>query len=290
MPTRAAGLIALALARAPTVAAPADIPGNLVVDVRLFEARSASPDFQVTEKLSFFVDTDGTGVSESQWLATIARRVPEAFLATLSSETVEVEGSTARFSLPKRSRSFELSIDLRDFLERGTFAAKATTRLARGEETVRQFERNIELRVGQTYVFGSRELELTASEYVSHFRDFEGTEDRGKLYDGLRPYSFSLIVAVTPRMMDEKTPATEPVTVAVDPSRIPKLESPLGIPMMGEIVLELSVGAGGAPSDVKVVRSSLPEVNARILGETMSYRFPEAAGKKARLPLSLRVQ
>jgi hypothetical protein len=38
------------------------------------------------------------------------------------------------------------------------------------------------------------------------------------------------------------------------------------------------------------VRSSIPEVNSRILGEADSFRFPDAAGKKARLTLSLRAE
>jgi hypothetical protein len=72
MQNSAARLLALALAGSP--AAGADIPSNLVVDVRLYEARSPSPDFRVMEKL-FFVDTDGTE-SASPVLATIARQVP----------------------------------------------------------------------------------------------------------------------------------------------------------------------------------------------------------------------
>ena len=283
-------LLALALTGAPAAAAGADIPGNLVVDVRLYEARTASPDFRVMENLSFFVETDGTGVSESQWLATIARQVPEAFLATLSNETVDVDGSIARLVLSKRSRSLELSFDLRDFLERGTFTATAATRLARGEKTVRAFDRKVELRVGQTYVFGSRELELSASEYLSHFRDFEGSDDRGKLYESLRPYSFFLVVAVTPRIAEESASGSESVSVSVDPNVIPPLESPLGIPLVGEIVLELNIDSAGAPTDARIVRSSLPEVNSRILGESAAFRFPEAAGKKARLTLSLRAE
>jgi len=45
MQSSAARVLALALTGAP--AAGADIPSNLVVDVRLYEARSASPDFRV---------------------------------------------------------------------------------------------------------------------------------------------------------------------------------------------------------------------------------------------------
>jgi len=286
MLSSAAGLLALALTGTPAPPAGVDIPGNLVVDVRVYEARSASPDFGVMEKLSFFVDTDGTGVSESQWLATIARQVPEAFLAALAHETVDVDGSIARFVVPKRTRSLELSFDLKEFLERGTFAAKAAARLARGEETVRAFDKEVELRVGQTYVFGSRDFELSASEYLSHFRDFESSDERGTLYEALRAYSFFLVVAVTPRIAEE--PASEPVSVSLGSNVIPPLESPLGIPLVGEIVLELGIDSGGAPTDVRIVRSSLPEMNSRILGESGSFRFPEAAGKKARLLLSLR--
>ena len=288
MQSVAAPLLTLALTGAP--AAGADIPGNLVLDVRIYEARSASADFGVMEKLSFFVDTDGTGVSESQWLATIARQVPEAFLATLANETVEVDGSIARFILPKRTRSLELSFDLKEFLERGTFAATAAARLARGEETVRAFDRGVELRVGETYVFGSRDLELSASEYVSHFRDFESSDERGKLYESLRAYSFFLVVAVTPRMAEEPAPGSEPISVSVDPSVIPPLESPLGIPLVGEIVLDLDIDSKGAPTNARILRSSIPEVNSRVLGESASFRFPEAAGKKARLTLSLRAE
>jgi hypothetical protein len=240
------------------------------------------------EKLSFFVDTDGAGVSESQWLATIARQVPEAFLATLTRETVAVDGSTAGFVFTKRTRGLEIRFDLKDFLERGTFAATAATRLTRGEETARSFDRAIELRVGQTFVFGSRDLELSASEYLSHFRDFDNSDERGKLYEALRQYSFFLVVAVTPRLAEGPPPVSHPVSV--DPTLIPALESPLGIPLVGEIVLELDIDSDGAPEDTRIVRSSLPEVNSRILGASAAFRFPEAAGKSARLTLSLRAE
>ncbi len=281
-------LVLVALTGAP--GAGADVPGNLVVDVRLYEARSTSPDFRVMENLSFFVNTDGTGISESQWLATIARQVPDAFLATLATETVSLEGSIARFVLPKRTRSFELSLDLKDFLERGTFAATAAARLARGEETVRAFDRPLELRVGQTYVFANRDQELSASEYLSHFRDFESSDERGKLYEGLRGYSFFLVVAVTPRLAETSEPESERVSLSLDPKTIPRIESPLGIPLVGEIVLDFVVDDSGSPTEVRIVRSSIPEVNSRILGESASFRFPEAIGKKARLSLSLRAE
>jgi hypothetical protein len=68
--------------------------------------------------------------------------------------------------------------------------------------------------LGQTYVFGSRDLALSASEYVSHFRDFESSDERGKLYENLRAFSFFLVVAVTPRIAEEAVPGSEPVSVS----------------------------------------------------------------------------
>jgi hypothetical protein len=280
-------ILTLGLLGAPGAIAGLDIPANLVVDVRLYEARSESPDFRLMRDLSFFVDTDGTGVSEAQWLATIGRQIPEAFLATLASETVGVEGSIARFVLPKRTRALELAFDLKNFLERGTFAAKAEGRLTRGEETARAFDREVELRCSQTYVF---DVELSPSEYLSHFRDFERGDEREKLYESLRLYSFFLVVAVTPRLATESAPESEPVSVSLPKSEIPRLESPLGIPLEGEFVLDLTLDHSGAPRDVRIVRSSLPEVNTRVLGASASFRIPEAAGKKVRLSLKLRAE
>lgn len=270
----------------PALARASDVPANLVLDVRLFEARSTQPNFQVMENLSFFVNTDGAGVSESQWLATIARQAPESMLATLATERVEPEGPGARFELDKRSRSFVLDVNLGDYLDKGTFNAATQIGLRRGEERLREFDREIELRVGQTYVWSGRELELSASEYVSHFRDFDDTEHRGRLYDRLRAFTIFVVVAVTPRLLD--SPPAEAVEIPVAESLLPKLESPLGIALVGEVVLDLVLGPDGAPTALAIARSSIPEVNPRILGEASQWTFPEAAGKRGRITLKLR--
>jgi hypothetical protein len=262
-----------------------------VVDVRIYEARSTAPDFGVMEKLSFFVETDGTGVSDARWLATLARQIPDAFLATLATDTVKVDGSLARFTIQKRTRALELSFDLAGFLERGTYNGTAQVRLARGDETIRSFERALELRTGQTYVFASRDLELSASEYLSHLRDFESNEERGKLYETLRHFTFFLVVAVTPRMAEESAEArSEPVEASIAPEMVPVIESPLGIPLTGEIELELAVDDGGTPKEARIVRSSLPEVNSRVLGAAASFQLPQVAGKNARVVLPLRLE
>jgi hypothetical protein len=285
LPAIAAGSILLGL---PALACASDVPANLVLDVRLLEARSTQPNFQVMENLSFFVNTDGTGVSESQWLATIARQVPESMLATLATDRVEPDGLLARFELDKRSRAFVLDVNLGKYLDQGTFKAATKIGLRRGDERLREFDREVELRLGQTYVWSGRELELSASEYVSHFRDFDDNDHRGKLYERLRGFTLFMVVAVTPRLID--TAPGEVVDVSLPQDLLPKLESPLQIPLVGEIVLDLVLDGAGAATEIAIMRSSIPEVNPRILGEASQWTFPEASGKRARLTLKLRAE
>ena len=277
----------LALALTTPSAQGEDVPKNLVVDFRLFEARSTSPDFKAMESLAFFIDTDGTGVSDRQWLATIARKVPDSFLATLKTETVKVEGGTALLEVEKRSRSIETRIDLSEFLERGTFNANLTGELKRRNESQRSFEKTIELRAGATFVVSGRGFELSASEYLSHFRDYSDADHRRSVYDRLRNFDVFLVLAVTLRLADE--PDNEAPVMLSLPSdvELPILESPLDVRLVGTIELELDIDANGAPEDVKIVRSSIPEVNPRLLGEALTWRFPNAAGTTGRLVLEL---
>ena len=265
-----------------------DVPKNLVVDFRLFEARSISPDYKAMESLAFFIDTDGAGVSDRQWLATIARKVPDSFLATLKAETVRVEGGTAHIEVAKRSRSFETRIDLSEYLERGTFNATVTGELKRRNESERSFEKTIELRAGGTFVVSGPGLELSASEYLSHFRDYSDADHRREVYDQLRNFGVFLILVVTLRLADEPEGEAPVVMLSLPPDvELPILESPLDVRLVGTIELELDIDANGVPADVKIVRSSIPEVNPRLLGEASTWRFPNAAGTTGRLVLEL---
>ncbi len=265
----------------------ANVPNNLVVDFRLFEARSTSPDFKTMESLAFFIDTDGAGVTDRQWLATIAGKVPDSFLATLMTETVKVKGGAALFKVDKRSRSFETRVDLSEFLERGTFDATATGELKRRNESERSFEQTIELRAGRTSVVSGRGFELSASEYLSHFRDYSDGDNRRNVYDRLRNFGVFLILAVTLRL-EEEPGGEAPITLSLPPDvELPVLESPLDVRLVGTVELELDIDASGAPEDVKIVRSSIPEVNPRLLGEASKWRFPNAAGATGRIVLEL---
>lgn len=284
--TRAFGLALVLGAVAAPIAGAEDLPKNLVVDLRLFEARSRSPDFKTLESLAFFIETEGADVTDRQWLATIARKVPDSYLATLMMATVRVENDAAHLKLDKRSRSFETHVDLSEYLERGTFTATVSGELKRRDEPQRSFEKTIELRAGSTFVVSGAGFELSASEYLSHFRDYSDADHRRDVYDRLRDYGVFLILAVTPRIEEE--PAEAPVALSLPPDvEIPLLESPLDVRLVGTVEIEIDVDNGGVPERIRIVRSSLPEVNPRLLGEAPNWRFPDAAGKTGRLVLEL---
>lgn len=280
-------LLVAASATARTGFVPNDIPSNLVVDVRVFEARSVSPDFTMMESLGFFVDTDGTGVSDRQWLATIARKIPDSYLATLAWQTVPVEGQAAHLTLEKRSRSLELSVDLSEYLERGTFAAVVRGELERSEEPQREFERSIELRTGQTFVFSGAGFELSASDYLSHFRDYSDRENRREVYDRLRDFAMFLVVAITPRLSGDRAAPGMVELNLPDDVALPDFESPFDVELVGTVELELVIGDNGTADVVNIVRSSIPEVNPRVLGEASHWRFPNPAGTVGRLVLKI---
>lgn len=265
-----------------------NVPAELIVDVRVLEARSVEPDFKAMEELSFFINTDGIGVSEHQWLATIARQAPDSFLATLAFERLAVNGATSELRLDKRSRSLSLALSLSEFVPSEVFGATVSGKLTRGGETERSFEHVIELRVGQTYVWSGRDLELSGTEYLSYFRDYRDRDGRATLYDKLRDFTSFLIVAYSVRLAEDVETASEQVMLQLpDGVELPDFASVLGIDIVGTIELELALDDSGAPADVKIARSSIPELNSQILGAASTWRFPEARGKKGRLSLEL---
>ena len=280
---------ALALALASSAVAAED-PTDLVVDVRLFEARNVSPDYAAMESLSFFIDTDGTGITDRQWLSTIARKVSDSFLATLVVDTVPVESSQATWSFQKRSRALRTVVDVTDFAATGPFSSSVSVDLMRRGDAERSFEHDIELRLGQTMVFSAPGLEFSASEYLSHFRDYKDADGRSELYDRLRDYSTFLIMALTLR--EEPASDGEPPVMLELPSdsKLPRLESSLGIEAVGTIEMEITVGTDGAPARVRILRSSVPEVNPRLLGEAPGWRFPDASGQTGRLVLEVKTE
>lgn len=263
------------------------IPDDVVVDVRVFEARSSAPNYKAMQELAFFINTDGDGVREDQWLATIARRATDSFLATLAFETIAPESGSVPVVLTNRTRTFKLSVDLSNFLSEGLFHAQVHGELLRRDESQRTFEQTIEVRFGQTYVWSGRDLELSASEYLSHFREYEDSDDRSVLYDKLRNYTTFLIVALTPRRTESSEP-TQIVPLEIpDAADVPDLKSPIGIKLSGTVALELDIDADGSPSNVHITRSSLPEVNSQIKSTVEGWSFSDGRGKRGQLTLEL---
>lgn len=284
----ALALIFVASAAGPWAHAADDIPANLTAEVRLFEARSVTPDFQAMQQLSFFINTDGIGVTEDQWLATVARQVPDAFLATLAFEILPASASTTVLRVGDRSRGIELSLDFSGFTREEAFEATVKGELTQQDEVARSFEHTIELRLGQTYVWSHRSLELSASEYLSHFRDYRDSDHRAALYDELRNFATFLIAAVSLRATSDAERPLEPVELELpDDVDVPNFESPFGVDLIGTVELELVLDGTGAPTDAKIARSTIPELNSQILDEAERWRFPEARGRTGRLTLEL---
>jgi len=271
---------------------PKALPPNLVLDLRLFEARLANPDLAAMDSLSFFIATDGRKVSANQWLSTVGSKVPEAFLAALASESLAVQERLARAQWQNGARSFDTEIELERFEPGGAGKGQVVVRLARGGKMLREVRQAVELQDGRTTVWSSRDLQIHPSEYISHFREFENQERRGELYTQLSRYSIFLVMTLTPRLLTEAEAALPPAVELPPPpdAKLPDLESPLGIPLQGTVVVGFDVDSGGSPVSPQILRSTVPEANPRVVAEASRWSFPEvAAGRRARVTLKVSI-
>ncbi len=258
--------------------APADlsfpIPENLVLDFRVFESRTQYPDYDAMGALNFFINTDGRTVTATQWPGTIAKKVPETFLAALIYDTVAVVDGVSRFEWSKGSRSIKSEIRIEKFHPAGTFKAQLESQFVRGSRTMKELSRELELQIKRTAVWSTTELEMAATDYISHFREYKDRDNRGQLYEMLRPYTFFLILAVTPRVLTaEEAVPPRALSLPAD-AELPLLENPTGFPLQGTIVLGFGVDESGAPVNPQVLRSTLPEANIQVLEQSALWRFP----------------
>ena len=239
------------------------IPDNLVLDLRLFESRALSPNYTAMSELSFFIMTDGRDVSAMQWPGTLAKQVPDAFLAALIADTVPVERGVARFEWTKASRSIHTEVRVENYHPAGTFKAQLHTRFMRGSDTTREHQRELELQMHRTSVWSSDELEIAPTDYLSHFREYADRESRGLLYELLRLNTFFLILAATPRLLtEEEVQLGAPQTLSLPPGvEAPSLENPTGIPLKGTILLGFELDESGSLVNPQIVRSTFPEAN-----------------------------
>jgi hypothetical protein len=133
----------------------------------------------------------------------------------------------------------------------------------------------------RTSVWSSDDLEITPSDYVSHFREFADRESRGQLYELLRPNTFFLILAATPRLLTEEEARRWEAaqTLALPPGiEAPALENPTGIPLKGTILLTFELDENGHTVNPQIARSSFPEANLRVIEEALQWQFPAAPG------------
>ena len=250
------------------------IPEDLVLDFRVFESRTQYPDFEAMGNLNFFINTDGRTVTATQWPGTIAKKVPETFLAALIWDTVPVVDGVGRFEWSKGSSNIKTEIRISEFHPAGTFKAQLESQFVRGKRNTKELSRELELQMKRTTVWSDSELEIGASDYISHFREYKDRDNRGQLYEMLRPYTFFLILAVTPRVLTAEEAATaRTLSLPVD-AELPPLGNPTGFPLQGTIVLGFGVDETGAPVNPQVLRSTLPEANIQVLEQSALWRFP----------------
>jgi hypothetical protein len=263
------------------------LPDNLVLDLRLFESRTQVPDYSTMESLSFVIRTDGREVNAQQWVSTLAKKVPDSFMAALVFETASVEPvadgaakGITRFEWVKGSRSIKTEIRVENYHPAGTFDAKVHTQLMRGSKVLRELSQEVKLQKSRTAVWSSADLEISATDYLSHFREYQDREHRGLLYERLRPYTIFLVMTATPRLLTEEELRLGPrqaLTLPPD-AQLPVMDNATGLPLQGTIVLGFVVDASGAPINPQILRSTLPEANLSLVDQASRWRFPSVDG------------
>ncbi len=251
--------------------------------VRVFEVRRINSDFGPIEELSFRLENDGSRVQPSQWLATLARRVPEGFLAQLLSlRPARIGGDGASIWEGSRSRGRRgVRVRIEDHPGDATEAAATHVELAllRDGEPVWSAAAADALDVGATAVLSGRDFEVSPSRYLSWFRETADLPARERLYGRLRDHSIWLVVTVS-------RPAEAAVAVAPlrrDPPEDPRLqtlESSVAPEATGTAELRIRLDDDGRPRHFDIASTTLPEVTPRLLGIASGWRFPDAADRE----------
>ena len=304
---------ALLLAVATVAAAGAEetVPAVPEVVVRVFEVRRVSSDFSPLEGLEFALDSDGRGAPMSSWLATLARRIPDAYFAQLltlrpigGGEAEAREAVLRRENRALRVRVGPAPVGSADSDGRGAGPEDApppgeltdelTLELALlggGGDPGPRMRRSFTLPAGRTAVFSGRDFEVSPTDYLHWFREPRSLEERGRLYRRFRSRTIFLAVAVSRPEAADPDPDPEalpPVRLRPpeDP-RLRELESPLVGAAAGRLRLSVRLDAEGAPREPEILENTFPEVAPRVIGIVSGWRFPRAAGREGRLELHL---
>lgn len=287
----AAGLL---FAGFPAVAADGE-DAPLVVEVRVFEVRRLNSDFSPIEDLSFLVNTDGSSVQVSEWLATLARRIPDAYFAqllTLGPAPAESEASwTVRREDGRRAVRMRFRPAAGDARAAAQPDLPETARpesrfrlgfdLLRGGTAAQAIRVQGPIEPGMTRMVSGREFELTLSRYLSWFREPRDLPAREELYESIRDQNIYLAFGITFR---REEPAPPPVRL--EPPEEPQfreLRSPLVGNAEGALRIRVHLDDEGLVAHTEILETTLPEVTPRVLGIVFGWRFPQAAGRKGRL-------
>ncbi len=249
-------------------------------EVRVFEVRRPNSDFTPLDGLRFRLETDGRGVRVSQWLATLARRIPEAYLAQLGTfGPFPLEPAGASGAVRRRGgRGIQARLT-RDADSEAPEHVSVSLTLLRGDEPAHEFHASdLGIRVGETVFVSGREFEIPASVYLSWFREPPDREARGRLYERLRNQTIFLVLGVTIREGAGQPAAPRRLRAPDDP-RLHDLGPSLVGPSTGRVTLRASVAEDGALDDVQVVETTFPEVMPRVLGIIRDWTFPDASGQ-----------
>ncbi len=259
-----------------------DAPGaELAPELRIFEIRRANSDFSPLDGLSFRVETDGVGVAVSDWLATLARRIPDAYLAQLL--TLRPAGAEGGWETIRQRDRRALRVRIGASGER--FEAELALELSGSPVWTATVSGATE--PDTTLIATGRDFELPVSRYLSWFREAGGRESRGELYRRLRQNTIFLALGITFRA-PPTTNAADPVALtAPDDPRLLDLASSLVGEAAGTVRLQLDLGEGGFPEHIDLLETTFPEVTPRVLGIVGGWRFPEAAGQRGQLALRI---
>ena len=266
----------------PAAAAGAVVSGEtaLMGEVRIFEVRRPNSDFTPLDGLRFRLETDGRGVRVSQWLATLARRIPEAYLAQLGTfGPFPLEPAGASGSVRRRGgRGIQARLT-RDPQSGAPEDVSVSLTLLRGDEPAHEFRASdLGVRAGETVFVSGREFEIPGSVYLSWFREPPDREARGRLYERLRNQTIFLVLGVTIREGAGHAAAPLPLRPPDDP-RLHDLGPSLVGPSTGRVTLRASVAEDGTLHDIQVVETTFPEVMPRVLGIIRDWTLPEASGQ-----------
>ena len=289
----AAGLLG---AGVPAVAADGE-DAPLLVEVRVFEVRRLNSDFSPIEDLSFLVNTDGASVQVSEWLATLARRIPDAYFAQLLTLGPAPAGSEASWQVRRRDGRRALRMRFRPAADEARPAsanadvpetARPESRFRLDFGLLRSGTAAQEIRVqgsiepGMTRMVSGRDFEITLSRYLSWFREPGDLPAREELYESIRDQNIYLAFGITFRRA-EPAPA---LPVRLKPPEEPqfgKLRSPLVGNAAGALRLRVQLDDEGLVAHTEILETTLPEVTPRVLGIVFGWRFPQAAGREGRL-------